>query len=134
MRFLTHFTFLVLLGRIFLALIFILAGLGKISAPEATQEYMALQGLPIELYWPVVGLELIGGIFIAIGYQTRISALLLAGFAILAGLFFHIPSPETDSLSAQNQINHLLKNIAIAGGLLRLAVTGAGPHSIDWRD
>ena len=123
-----------MVGRILLALIFILAGLGKLGAVEATQGYMAFKGVPTILFWPTVLFEVVAGALILIGYQTRITALLLAAFSILAGLLFHIPAAGMDALAAQNEMNHLLKNLAIAGGFIVLFANGAGALSIDERN
>ncbi len=89
--------------------------------------------VPALLFWPAVALEVIGGVLVLIGYQTRLAALALALFSVLAGLLFHIPTAGMEALAAQNEINHLLKNVAIAGGFLMLAVHGAGALSVDER-
>jgi putative oxidoreductase len=116
-----------LIGRIMLALIFILAGVGKISDPAGTIGYMQSAGLPGILLWPTIALELLGGLALAIGYKTRIVAFALAGFCILASVFFHH--------DFTNEINMymFLKNISIAGGLLLLAVGGKTAFSVDNR-
>ena len=120
-------------GRVLIALIFIMAGLGKIGAIEATQGYMAFKDVPTILFWPTVLFEVVAGVLILIGYQTRLAALLLAGFSILSGLLFHIPASGMDALAAQNEMNHLLKNFAIAGGFLFLVAHGAGKLALDNR-
>ena len=80
-----------LLGRIMLALIFILAGVGKIQDPAGTAGYMQSMGVPGILLWPTIALEILGGIAIAIGYKTRYAAFALAIFSLLAlRLFFTV--------------------------------------------
>jgi putative oxidoreductase len=117
-----------LLGRVGLSAIFILSGLGKISAYAGTQQYMASAGVPGELLPLVIALEVGGGLAILSGAFTRRAALLLAGFSIVSGLLFHAHFGD------QNQFIHFVKNIAIAGGFLVLAANGAGAFSIDaWR-
>lgn len=116
-----------LLGRIMLALIFILAGVGKIQDPAGTVGYMQSMGVPGILLWPTIGLELFGGIAIAVGYKTRWAALSLAGFTILAAVLFH------SNFADKMQMILFLKNIAIAGGLLLLAVSGKTAFSVDNR-
>ncbi len=120
-------------GRVLIALIFIMAGLGKIGAVEATQGYMAFKGVPTILFWPTVLFEVAAGMLVLIGYQTRIAALLLAGFSILSALLFHIPAAGMDPMAAQNEMNHLLKNFAIAGGFLFLVAHGPGKLALDNR-
>lgn len=116
-----------LASRLLLALIFIVAGWGKLQDPSGTAGYMGSVGLPGFLVWPTILLELGGGILILIGFQTRIVALLLAGFCILSGALFH------NNFADQMQAINFLKNLAIAGGFLSLVVNGAGGLSLDNR-
>jgi putative oxidoreductase len=116
-----------LASRLLLALIFIVAGWGKLQDPAGTAGYMSTVGLPAFLVWPTILLELGGGILILIGFQTRIVALLLAGFCVLSGALFH------NNFADQMQAINFLKNLAIAGGFLSLVVNGAGGWSLDGR-
>ena len=116
-----------LIGRIMLALIFILAGAGKITDPAGTVGYMQSAGLPSLLLWPTIALELIGGIALAVGYKTRLVAFALAGFSVLASVLFHT------NFGDEMQMYMFMKNIAIAGGLLLLATGGHTAFSIDNR-
>jgi putative oxidoreductase len=116
-----------LLGRIMLALIFILAGISKIQDPAGTAGYMQSVGLPAILLWPTIALEVIGGICVAIGFQTRIAAFALAIFSIAAAVIFH------RNFADQMQMILFLKNIAMAGGLLLLATSERTGFSLDKR-
>ncbi|WP_340149507.1 DoxX family protein [uncultured Sneathiella sp.] len=117
-----------LAGRIFMALLFIPAGAGKISGYAGTQGYMESVGVPGILLPLVIIVELGGGIAILLGWQTRIVAFLLAGFCLVSALLFHFQPAD------QMQMILFMKNIAIAGGLLFLVANGAGALSIDrWR-
>lgn len=116
-----------LIGRILLAIIFILAGIGKVMDPAGTTGYMSSMGIPAILLWPTVLLELGGGIALALGFKTRIISLLLAGFCIIAALVFH------RNFADQMQMIMFLKNLAIAGGLLQLYCTGATAYALDKR-
>ncbi len=114
-------------ARIFLAAMYIVAGFGKISGYEGTQGYMEAFGVPGMLL-PVVILAEIGlGLLVLIGFQTRLAALLLAGFTLIAALIFH------SNLSDQMQSILFMKNLAVTGGFLGLMVAGAGPFSLDNR-
>lgn len=119
----THFT--TLLGRIGLALIFIVSGWSKIGGYAATQGYMDAMGVPSSLLPIVIAVELLGGLAVLFGFATRWAALGLAVFALATGFLFHGAAGD------QNQAIHLMKNIAIAGGFLVLAAQGAGRFSID---
>jgi putative oxidoreductase len=116
-------------GRLLLALIFILSGLGKLGAPEATQGYIASVGIPLPMlsYLITIVVEVIGGLLLLVGYQTRIASLALAAFTLAAAVLFH------SNFADQNQMIHFLKNISIIGGLLQVAAFGAGALSIDAR-
>jgi len=120
---------LALVGRILIAAIFLLSGVSKVTQPAATIGYIASAGLPIPslAFAGAVLAELGGGIALVLGYRTRLVALALALFSILAALAFH------SSLSDQNQFIHFFKNLAMAGGLLQVAALGAGRFSLDAR-
>lgn len=116
-----------LIARVFLGHIFLMAGLSKISGYEGTQGYMDAMGVPGGLLPLVIALEVLGGLAIIIGWQTRWSSIVLAGFTIVAAAIFH------NNFADQMQMILFMKNIAITGGLLLLAVHGAGAFSIDNR-
>ncbi|MDZ4099639.1 MAG: DoxX family protein, partial [Methylophilaceae bacterium] len=67
-----------LVGRILIALIFIIAGAGKLMDPAGTAGYMQSAGVPTLFLWPTIALELLGGIAIVLGFQTRMVSYLLA--------------------------------------------------------
>lgn len=117
--------FIQLLGRIMLALIFILAGVGKIIDPAGTSGYMESMGVPSILLWPAILLEILGGIAIVVGYKTAVAAFSLAIFSISAAVLFH------SDFGDKMQMILFMKNIAMAGGLLILAVGGTTGFSFD---
>jgi putative oxidoreductase len=114
-------------GRLLIAVIFLISGFGKIADPTGTQGYIAAAGLPLPLvaYGVAVIVEAGGGLLLLLGFQTRIAALALAVFSIAAAFGFH------HDFADQNQMIHFLKNLAIAGGLLQVAAFGAGAFSLD---
>lgn len=115
------------LGRIALAVIFILSGAGKLAALEATEAYIASVGLPFPTLalLGAVALELVGGVALALGFWTRPAACTLAGYSLLTAVLFHAQFGD------QNQMIHFLKNVAIAGGLLQVVAFGANAVSLD---
>ncbi|HJV02818.1 MAG TPA: DoxX family protein [Burkholderiaceae bacterium] len=122
-------TTLPLIGRLLMATIFLFSGVGKIAAPAATMGYIAAMGLPFPFLGLIgaIAVEVVGGLLLVAGLQTRATALVLAGFSLVTGLIFH------HAIGDQNQLIHLLKNIAMAGGLLQIAAFGAGNFSLDAR-
>lgn len=114
-----------LIGRLLLASLFLLEGWSKLRGYEPAIAYMSRFGVPGALLPAVIALEIAGGLMIAAGWQTRPAAFALALFCVLAALLFHA------NLSSRNEVLHLEKDLAIAGGLLALAVAGAGRWSLD---
>jgi putative oxidoreductase len=112
-------------ARILLAVMFFMAGIGKIGAYAGTQGYMESQGVPGMLLPAVIGLEIIGSIMLVVGWKIRYAAFALAGFTILSALMFHL------NFADQIQSIMFMKNLAIAGGLLLLVNHGAGELSLD---
>lgn len=117
----------VLIGRVFISILFILAGWAKLTAISGTAGYFGSLGLPMPTVTAVlVGLiEFLGGIAILVGFQTRIAAVIVALFTIGATLVAHMDF--SDGLN----VMMTQKNLAIAGGLLALAAYGAGSYSVD---
>ena len=114
-------------GRALLSAIFLLSVLGKIQAPAATIGYIASAGLPLPpvAYALTVLIELVGGLALLVGFQTRIAAGALAIFSLAAAVGFHSNFADLD------QFIHFFKNVAIAGGLLQVVAFGAGAWSLD---
>jgi putative oxidoreductase len=117
------------LGRLLIAVIFLMSGLGKIAAPAMTQGYIASAGLPAPMlaYLIALVIEVGGGVLLLLGLQTRLAALVMALFSVATALSFH------HDFADQNQMIHFLKNIAMAGGLLQVVAFGAGALSLDGR-
>ena len=113
------------LGRIFLSTIFLIEGINKIFNYESTIEYMENFSVPEYLAIPAIIVEILFPLLLVVGYQTKISALVLAMFTLATALIFH-----TD-FTNQMQLTSFLKNFAIAGGFLIIFVRGAGKYSID---
>jgi putative oxidoreductase len=119
----------VLAGRALLSIIFILAGFAKFTANSGTAAWFGSLGLPLPTVTTVIVgvVELLGGLALLAGFQTRIAAILLAVFTLAATAVAHLDFAD------QVQVLMLQKNLAIAGGLVVLAVFGAGSLSVDAR-
>jgi putative oxidoreductase len=120
---------LALFARMLIATIFVLSGMSKVIDPGGTISYIASAGLPFPTLALILAIvtEVLGGAALILGYRTRWVAAALAVFSIAAAFAFHA------QLGDQNQLNHFLKNLAIAGGLLQVAAFGAGRFSFDAR-
>jgi putative oxidoreductase len=116
-----------LLGRVMIAAIFLVSGIGKISGYAGTQAYMEAQGVPGALLPLVIALEVLGAVAIIVGWRTRLFAFLLAGFSVVSAVIFHRASGDA------MQSILFMKNVAMAGGFLFLVARGAGEWSLDAR-
>lgn len=114
-------------GRLFIALIFLVSGLNKISGYEGTQGYMEAMGVPGGLLPLVILTEVVLGLAVIVGYRTRLAAFGLAGFSLLSGAIFH------GNFGDQMQMIMFMKNLGLAGGFLMIVALGAGPYSLDNR-
>ena len=123
-----------LVGRLLLALLFLPAGIGKITGFAGTVGYIASVGLPLPTLGAIIALvvEIVGGLALIAGFGTRLAALVLAVFTLVASFFFHA---YWAAPAAQQFVTQLLfmKNMAVVGGLLTLAAWGAGAWSLDAR-
>ncbi|MDO8732701.1 MAG: DoxX family protein [Actinomycetota bacterium] len=123
-----------LVGRLLLAVVFLPAGLSKISGFAGTVGYITSVGMPMPTVAAALAIlvEIAGGLALIFGFQTRIAALVLAAFTLVASFFFHKfwALPEAQQMMQQLMF---FKNIGIVGGLLTLAAWGAGAWSLDAR-
>ena len=120
-----------LLGRILLAAVFIPAGLQKLGGIEGTAGYIASVGIPAAtpLAWAAAIFEVVAGIAVLIGFQTKWASLALAAFCVFTGFMFHFAAATGDA--AQIQMIMFFKNLGLAGGFLVLAAQGPGALSVD---
>jgi putative oxidoreductase len=123
-----------LAGRLLLALLFLPAGISKITGFAGTVGYISSVGLPLPTLAAAaaVAVEVVGGLALIAGFGTRAAALVLAAFTLVASVFFHaFWAMPADQAFVQQLM--FFKNIAVVGGLLVLAAHGAGAWSMDAR-
>jgi putative oxidoreductase len=125
---------MLLVGRLLLAAIFIVAGIRKIMFYSGSVAYFTKLGFPAPEVMGVLAIliEVGGGALLLLGWQTRRISWLLILFVAIATAMAH-RFWEFDAAQYANQMNHFLKNAAIVGGLLYVAVLGAGRLSLDER-
>ena len=123
-----------LVGRVLLAIMFLISGIGKISGYEGTAGYMAQHGLPmISILLPLTILVEIGGsTLLIIGWKARWAAAALFVFTLLAALLFHDFWASPAAQAGMQKIQ-FMKNITICGGMLMEMAFGAGRYSHDGR-
>ena len=123
---------ILLLGRLALGAIFVNSGLQKLMGLGAFAASLAGRGVPQSSTWAVIGatVELVGGLLIVTGFRTRDASLLMILFVIVATGISH-RYWEYAEAARRLQESQFFKNLAIIGGFLVLAVTGAGRFSVD---
>ena len=124
-----------LVGRILLVGIFIFSGVVKFVDLSGTATHIAGKGLPMPVVLAAAAgaVEVIGGLMVALGWRTRIAAVILLLFTAGAGLLFHDFWNLPTGREQINQMIHLWKNLSMIGGLLVLAIAGAGRYALDAR-
>lgn len=122
----------ILVGRALLGLIFLISGIAKIGRFAAVAGYMGSKGLPASelLLVLTIAVEVLGGAAIILGWKARFAATAIFLFLIPVTFLFHA-FWGADAATYQNQLNHFLKNLAIMGGMLYIALVGPGPLSLD---
>jgi putative oxidoreductase len=118
-------TYAPLAARVLIGLLFVMAGIGKLGDVAGFAGYLTSGGLPAFLAWPSIVFELVLGATMILGFQTRIMALLGAGFCVVSAVLYHFNPAD------QMQMTMFLKNFAIAGGFLMVFAHGAGAVAID---
>ena len=113
------------IGRVFLSLLFLIEGFGKIAIQDDVIMYMQNYGVPKILFLPAIILEILFPLLLIAGYKTKWVASVLALFTISVAIIFH-----TD-FSEGMQMMLFLKDIAIAGGLIIVFVYGPDKISLD---
>jgi uncharacterized membrane protein YphA (DoxX/SURF4 family) len=118
-------------GRILMALIFVVGGYGFVMNFGAQAEMLGGKPYIIPVFAMLPGmlmaligvvLKVGGGLGLLLGYKTRLAANALIVYVVLATLMFHV---------GEGQLTAALKNIALIGGLLYIYVAGAGAWSLD---
>ncbi len=116
---------LILLARILISSLFLWAGAAKVLRWKISAEYMQSKKLPASLLPAAVVLQIVGGLSVLLGFETRVGALLLIVFVIPAAYkmhdFWNLQDPDKTT-----QKTMFMKDVAVLGGLLLLLVTGAG--------
>jgi len=120
------------IGRILMALIFVLAGISKLGTIAATSATMANHGIPYaqDLVWGAITLELGGGILLIVGFLTRLVAAAYFFYLLVLAVIFHAYWTMTGA-QAHAQHADFFHHLAMAGGMLFVVAFGAGPYSID---
>jgi len=123
----------VVLGRSFFVLIFLMAGANHFS--KQSIGYAVSAGVPLaSIAVPLSGvLAIAGGLSILLGYRAKLGAWLIVLFLIPVTLMMHKFWTVQDPMMAQIQMILFMKNVSMLGGALLISQFGAGPFSLDAR-
>lgn len=126
--------FAVLLGRIFIGVLFLAAAFGKITNWSSTVEYVAAHKLMLPEVVLGFGtlLEILGGLSLILGLKVRWGAFFLILVLVPATLIFHAFWNFSGDES-QEAMQHFLSNLGLIGGLLVVVAFGGGKYSFDAR-
>lgn len=115
-----------LLGRILIAVIFLMSGAEKVMNYPGTLGYMVKFGLPFPqvLLVASVVVEIVCALALIAGWKTRWAAAALFLWMIPVTWVFHNPA------GGQDAVAHFMKNLAIEGGILMLFAFGPGALSV----
>jgi putative oxidoreductase len=126
-----------LVGRALLCAIFVWstasADYPKFHDYAATLQQMAIPYPEAALAGAML-FKVVGSASVFLGWFARCGATLLILFLIPATFYFHASwaiDPVAQAERFQNELLHLLKNVAIMGGLLMIVANGPGPWSVD---
>lgn len=125
-------SFGMLIGRLFIASYFFLAGASKLSSFSESLTLYEKHSIPYPAFFLYLSAALLifGAIMVLIGYRTRIGALFLILALLPTTFIFHnFWSQEGDALIFRAVF--FFKDIAISGGLLYILSRGAGLCSLD---
>jgi len=114
--------------------LFLPAGIAKLTGFDGTVGYIASVGLPLPAAGAALAaaVEILGSLALLAGFGTRIAAIALAVFTLVASFFFHAYWAMPADQAFMQQLL-FFKNIAVVGGLLAIAANGAGAWSVDAR-
>lgn len=115
-----------LIGRVLLGLVFLLAGWMKLTGFSAFVGQLGQTGFPLPSLFAVLAIifEFGGALLLISGFHVRLAAWMLIIFTAIATVVYH------DPMSNQVQMMMFMKNLAIIGGLLYVAATGAGKYGL----
>lgn len=125
---------LLLVGRLLIALMFFWSGWTALSNIPGTAGYFADLGFPLPTLVTVgAGLfEIVVPLMLVVGWQARRAAAALAAFTLAATFIGHYGQGDSAGMAFMHT-QMLLKDIAVAGGLIMLAVHGPGAIALDAR-
>ena len=109
------------IARCLIAFFFVASGSGKLFAFRQTSATLASIGFPIPTLslTAFIAVEIAGGLGLLFNLWTSYVAVMLIVFLIFATITVHLRFVR-DPVAGTDQVVHIIKNIAIIGGLFNL--------------
>jgi putative oxidoreductase len=99
-----------------------MSGFGKLAAFNSTVAQTEAHGVPAPFLAvsAAIFIEIVCGLMLLFGYETKFACWGLLVFLALATLFFHVHDWQaaTDPMAKMDQFVHILKNVSLMGGVL----------------
>lgn len=124
--------FVDLLARVFISAIFIYEAYDSIAFAAGTKAKMTEYGITWQqdtLYILAACLLVIGAVFMLIGYRARLAAGMLLAYWLPLTFIVHSFWNDPEDIRRVQSIL-FMNDIAIAGGLLMIAIHGSGRWSV----
>jgi uncharacterized membrane protein YphA (DoxX/SURF4 family) len=134
------------IARPLLASIFIVGGLDALRNPTGKAKKARAVTEPLRERVPATsdldtetliringGVQVVGGILLAVGTLRRVACLALMGSIVPTTYAGHRFWEETDDVARAQQRMHFVKNLGLLGGLILAAVDTEGEPSLGWR-
>lgn len=122
-----------LLGRVLLAWFFLSEAYRYADDWSGTTMQLAMKHVPapgILLFIAVAAMTL-GGLALFAGWKTRLGALILFAFTVVATIMLHDYWTLQTAAARQADYDIFARNLAVAGGLLVLVGLGGGKFALD---
>lgn len=115
-----------LLGRLLMSALFLKSAYGKIENPTELVSKLIEKAMPLPEVLPgiVIAMELVFPVMILVGYKTRLAAFGLVLWLLPVTVVMHPPNDD-------KQLGSFMKNLAIIGGLLFMAKSGASEWAVE---
>jgi putative oxidoreductase len=112
------------IGRCLIAFFFVASGSGKIIAFRQSSTILASIGFPIPRFFliAIIAVEIAGGLGLLFNLGTSYVAVTLIVFLIFATVTIHARFVR-DPVTGTDQVVHMIKNIAIIGGLINFVAS-----------
>lgn len=116
-------TLLQIIGQLMIAFLFLGTGVANAIWKEKQHiDRMVAYDIPFPrlVLWTGFAMQFAGGAMVALDWHTRLGAMILIAFVVLASAIFHRYWEVDDPLRRHFHVSFLFSNVAVIGALLLL--------------